>query len=269
MGLPRPAHPAGRDARDDRGARGRHRARPRALPPADPGRGRPDGADGRRPLRALPHPRRRAAARARSRVVLGDLVSEAIAGAEPVARARGVRLGGSVEQGLQVVADPAGLSRVLANLIMNAHPAHALRRHGQDPRPRDRADGVELSVTDGCGGIPDADLARVFDVAWRGERGPHSRRAGGTRFAREPASAWRSSRGSSRRTRARCRSTTSPCRAAAHRVPAWSSCRCEVLRGSRVPARRDPSSGWHPDLPGRCNGPEVMQRPRRYAAARL
>ncbi|MEJ7832566.1 MAG: histidine kinase dimerization/phospho-acceptor domain-containing protein, partial [Nocardioides sp.] len=52
-------------------------------------------------------------------VALGDLVSEAIAGADPVARARQVRLGGTVEQGLQVTADPAGMSRVLANLIMN------------------------------------------------------------------------------------------------------------------------------------------------------
>ena len=29
-------------------------------------------------------------------------------------------------------------------------------------------DGVELSVTDGCGGIAEDDMARVFDVAWQG-----------------------------------------------------------------------------------------------------
>ena len=81
-------------AGDDRGARGRAGRGPGALPPADPRRGRPDGPDGRRPLRALPHPRRRAAASSPEPVVLGDLVSEAIAGADPVARARGVRLGG-------------------------------------------------------------------------------------------------------------------------------------------------------------------------------
>jgi signal transduction histidine kinase len=30
--------------------------------------------------------------------------------------------------------------------------------------------GIELSVTDGCGGIPEEDLERVFDVAWRGSQ---------------------------------------------------------------------------------------------------
>jgi signal transduction histidine kinase len=29
-------------------------------------------------------------------------------------------------------------------------------------------DGALLAVADGCGGIPEADLARVFDTAWRG-----------------------------------------------------------------------------------------------------
>jgi signal transduction histidine kinase len=29
-------------------------------------------------------------------------------------------------------------------------------------------EGVELSVTDGCGGLSEDDMARVFDVAWQG-----------------------------------------------------------------------------------------------------
>ncbi len=100
-------------------------------------------------------------------VVLGDLVSEAIAAADPVARARSVSLGGEVPHGLQVAADPAGLTRVLANLIVNAirhTPADGTVHI--DARPVQG--GVELAVTDGCGGITDEARARVFDVGYRG-----------------------------------------------------------------------------------------------------
>ncbi len=98
---------------------------------------------------------------------LGDLVSEALAGAEPVARSRGVRLGGTVEPGVLVTADPGGISRVLANLVGNAvrhtPSGGAVRIAG-----RALGESVELSVTDGCGGIADDDLERVFDLAWTG-----------------------------------------------------------------------------------------------------
>jgi hypothetical protein len=57
LGLARPAKSAGRHACDDRGPRGRDGRGPGALPPPDPVRGGPDGADGRRPLRAVPDPR--------------------------------------------------------------------------------------------------------------------------------------------------------------------------------------------------------------------
>jgi signal transduction histidine kinase len=101
-------------------------------------------------------------------VAVGDLVSEAIAGAELAARAGGVRLDGSVEHGLLVTADPAGLTRVVRNLVTNAirhTPADGtVAIHG-----RSVPDGIELSVTDGCGGIADEHLSQVFDVAWRGE----------------------------------------------------------------------------------------------------
>lgn len=100
-------------------------------------------------------------------VVLGDLVSEALAVADPVARARSVRLDGEVPHGLLVDADPAGLSRVLANLIVNGirhTPAdgsvHVLAR------PVDG--GVELAVTDGCGGIAEEARDRLFEVGYRG-----------------------------------------------------------------------------------------------------
>jgi signal transduction histidine kinase len=100
-------------------------------------------------------------------VALTDVVSEAIAGADPMARARSVRLGGSVEQGLAVTADPIGLSRVMTNLVMNA-VRHTAADGTVEIRGRSVPDGVELSVSDQCGGISESDMERVFDLAWRG-----------------------------------------------------------------------------------------------------
>ncbi len=102
------------------------------------------------------------------RVSLGDLVSDAIAAASPVAAAKGVRLEGRL-RGLAPELDlsPAEIARVLRNLLENAI------RH----TPNDGAVWVEagvqlghavVSVADGCGGIPPQDLARVFDPAFRG-----------------------------------------------------------------------------------------------------
>jgi signal transduction histidine kinase len=100
-------------------------------------------------------------------VALHDVVSEAIAGADPVARARSVRLGGRVEEGVEVVADAVGLSRVMTNLLMNAI-RHTPADGSVEIHARAVADGVELSVTDECGGMSEEDMHRVFDVAWRG-----------------------------------------------------------------------------------------------------
>jgi signal transduction histidine kinase len=100
-------------------------------------------------------------------VVLGDVVSEALASADTVARARGVRLGGEVDEGLLVNADPAGLSRVVSNLLMNAI-RHTPADGVVEVRGRVVEDGIELSVTDGCGGLSEEDMERVFDVAWQG-----------------------------------------------------------------------------------------------------
>ena len=100
-------------------------------------------------------------------VALGDVVSEALAGADSVARARGVRLGGSVEEDVLVTVAPSGLSRVVSNLLMTAirhTPAAGL----VEVYGRSVPDGVELSVTDACGGLRAEDLDRVFDVGWQG-----------------------------------------------------------------------------------------------------
>jgi signal transduction histidine kinase len=100
-------------------------------------------------------------------VALGDVVSEALASADSVARAQGVRLGGMVDEGVLVTADPAGLSRVVSNLLMNAI-RHTPADGVVEVRGRAVPEGVELTVTDGCGGLAPEDMQRVFDVAWQG-----------------------------------------------------------------------------------------------------
>lgn len=98
---------------------------------------------------------------------LGDVVSEALAGADSVARARGVRLGGAVDQDILVTADPAGLSRVISNLLMNAI-RHTPADGVVEVRAQAVSNGVELSVTDACGGMSEEEIPRVFDVGWQG-----------------------------------------------------------------------------------------------------
>jgi signal transduction histidine kinase len=100
-------------------------------------------------------------------VSVGDVVSEAIAGADPVARAGGVRLGGRVDAGLFVTADPGELSRVVSNLLLNAI-RHTPSDGTVEVTGRAVGGGIELAVTDGCGGLSHEDMARVFDVAWQG-----------------------------------------------------------------------------------------------------
>lgn len=102
-----------------------------------------------------------------TRMSVYDLVGEALAGADPLAREHGVRLvGGSVEA-VPVEVDGKEMTRVLANLLVNA--IHRTPADGTVAVAAvRRADSVVLSVTDGCGGIPAEDLPRVFDTGWRG-----------------------------------------------------------------------------------------------------
>jgi signal transduction histidine kinase len=104
----------------------------------------------------------------RRRIGLDDLVAEAVESAEPLARAKGVRLSGRARQGLPLEADAAELGRALRNLVVNAI------RHtpggGEIEVVGGVADGMAcVTVSDACGGIPEGDLPRVFDVAFRGE----------------------------------------------------------------------------------------------------
>lgn len=117
-------------------------------------------------------------------VQLSDVVSETIAGAAPVAEAKRVRVTGSVDPDILLHADPAALSRVVANLVMNA-----IRHTPADGVVQIQANRegsmVQLSVSDACGGIRPDDLERVFDIAWRGDhaRTPESDSGGGLGLA--------------------------------------------------------------------------------------
>jgi signal transduction histidine kinase len=100
-------------------------------------------------------------------IALDDLVSDVLASTEALARQRGIRLEGRAAGQVTVSADPRELSRALTNLLANAI------RHTQpggavyvEARPENGH--ALLAVADGCGGIPEADLPHVFDLAWRG-----------------------------------------------------------------------------------------------------
>ncbi|MGY3060936.1 signal transduction histidine kinase [Streptomyces sp. TE3672] len=103
-----------------------------------------------------------------TRISAHDLVGDALAGADPLAREHGVRLVGDRVEAVPVEVDGKEMSRVLGNLLINA-----IRRTPADgtvavAAHRTGGGGVVLSVTDGCGGIPEEDLPRVFDTGWRG-----------------------------------------------------------------------------------------------------
>jgi signal transduction histidine kinase len=82
---------------------------------------------------------------------------------------RGIPAGDAFVRG-----DAAQLDRALTNLVANAirHTPEGGSVTIAVSCARDRA---EIRVSDECGGIPESDLGRVFDVGFRGEsaRPPH------------------------------------------------------------------------------------------------
>jgi signal transduction histidine kinase len=101
-------------------------------------------------------------------VALGDVVSDVVATTEPLAAAKRVRLVAAPGAWPTVRGSEPELSRIVANLLRNAirhtpTDGTVTVSGGHDER------GGWFAVTDGCGGIPEADLSRVFDVAFRGE----------------------------------------------------------------------------------------------------
>ncbi|SCF17485.1 His Kinase A (phospho-acceptor) domain-containing protein [Micromonospora coriariae] len=101
-------------------------------------------------------------------VPLGEVVSDALASTIPLAAARRIKLVASESGWPTVAASEPELARVVTNLLLNA-----VRYTPEDGTVRIEAgrerDYAWLSVADTCGGIPPADLPRLFDVAFRGE----------------------------------------------------------------------------------------------------
>ncbi|GAA1679815.1 sensor histidine kinase [Fodinicola feengrottensis] len=116
-----------------------------------------------------------------SAVSLGEVVSEALAAEGAGAARKGVRLAAAEDADWPVVqGSDAELGRVLRNLLANAI------RHTPPDGSVVVAAGVEgaeawLRVDDACGGIPENEIDRVFDVAYRGTpaRTPGGADAGG------------------------------------------------------------------------------------------
>ena len=101
-------------------------------------------------------------------ISLADVVSDAVASATPVAAAKGVRLVGDAAGGLpSVEGSLPELGRVLRNLLSNAI-RHTPADGVISVRASSDGDSAYVEVADACGGIPDSDLARVFEVAFRG-----------------------------------------------------------------------------------------------------
>jgi len=117
-------------------------------------------------LTAAPPPRRRSA------VSLRELAEDVAGESCEHARSEGVTLTVSTpddDARLAVDGDADELTRAVTNLVGNA--IRHTEPGGTVKLAVDReVDGrVRLAVTDGCGGIPDDDLERVFDIGWRGD----------------------------------------------------------------------------------------------------
>lgn len=105
---------------------------------------------------------------AMEQVSLADIISDAVAAAAPLAAGKGVVLVADPAELPAVRGSESELNRVVRNLLVNAI-AHTPAQRTVTVRGGGLGEEAWLSVSDGCGGIPDGDLDRVFEVAFRGE----------------------------------------------------------------------------------------------------
>jgi signal transduction histidine kinase len=112
-----------------------------------------------------------------SQVALREVVSDVLAAQTPVAQRKRVRVLADAMIAPIVLGSDPELARVVRNLVSNA-----IRHTPPDGTVAvqigvDGGDAV-LAVDDACGGIPDAELGRVFDVAFRGSAARTPSRSG-------------------------------------------------------------------------------------------
>lgn len=105
---------------------------------------------------------------------LYDLASDAIADLAALAQQHGITLDGGGRRESLALADGPSMGRAIRNVVLNAivHSAPGSRVTVEVGREGDRA---VVAVTDGCGGIPEADLPHVFETGWQKDparRGP-------------------------------------------------------------------------------------------------
>lgn len=119
-------------------------------------------------------------------VAVDDLVSEAVAAVTPIADAAAVTIAAGERSRADVRVDAERAVRALANVVRNAvqhTPTDGVVLIDTALRPGDR---VAVTVADGCGGIPEADLERVFEPGFRGDGARTERGLGlGMTIARE------------------------------------------------------------------------------------
>jgi signal transduction histidine kinase len=114
-----------------------------------------------------------------SAVPLREVISETLSGQRPVAEQKKVKLLADAESWPVVAGSDPELARIVRNLVSNA-----IRHTPPDGTVAiyvgvDGGDAL-LAVDDGCGGIPEEEIGRVFEVAFRGTHARTPDRSGGT-----------------------------------------------------------------------------------------
>jgi signal transduction histidine kinase len=113
----------------------------------------------------------------REAVSVPAAVAETIDLYEDIAEDRGLSLTSRIPAGLEVSADRQRLRQVLANLVDNALKYTPAGGHVMI-RAAAVADGSVIEVTDTGGGISPADLPRIWDRLYRGDRSRSERGLG-------------------------------------------------------------------------------------------